>query len=423
MMTQTWAILWDTFRELRSRRLWWLTLGLSLLVVGAFGAIGLSERGMTFAWWEIENPFLNSLAVSAGDFYTNIFVQFGVAWWLGWLGLILALMSTASIVPDMVSAGSIELVLSKPIGRWRLLLTKYAGALGFVGFQVLVFTAASVGVIGVRGGVWLPGLLIAVPLVMGVFSMLYCVSVLVGLVTRSTLAALVMTALFWGFVTMLSTAYSGTEFFREVNALNLESQSRRVERLRGQLAALNQRREPVQAGGVTTEGGQSEGGAVEGGAVGGTAGEPVEGWETGADEGARLAERLGKAEEELALVEENRRLIGRIEWWLRVSITALPKTGRSIELMTGWLESQAQVDRRERTQGEAQDFVGAFDPNRGRRRTAAEEEEERRRERVIEARVVSARREQSAWWVLGTSGAFNGVVLMVACWRFGRRDF
>ncbi|MBA4027625.1 MAG: hypothetical protein C0475_00510 [Planctomyces sp.] len=410
MITQTWAIVWDTFRELRSRRLWWLTLGLSLLVVGVFGAIGLGERGLTFLWWELETPFLNKQTVGVRDFYTNIFVQFGVAWWLGWLGLILALMSTASIVPDMVSAGSIELVLSKPIGRWRLLLTKYAGALGFVGVQVLVFAAASILVIGVRGGVWLPGLLIAVPLVVGVFSMLYCVCVLTGLLTRSTLAALVITALFWGFVSLLSTAYTGTEFFREVNALNLESQGRRVERLRAQRAAL----EESQAPGADGDGPAGQAQLPE---------ETGERWDLGPGEAERLAERLREAEAELARVEENRRLIGRVEWWLRASITALPKTGRAIEMMTGWLESEAQVAQREQRQSEGQDLVGAFDPNRGRPQSPEEEAEERRRERVIEARVVSARREQSAWWVLGTSGAFNAAVLLVACWRFGRRDF
>ena len=124
--------------------------------------------------------------------------------------MILAVISTAAIVPDFVSGGAVELALSKPIGRVRLFLTKYFMGLLFVTLQVGVFSLASFLVIGLRGGAWEPRLFMAIPIVVGVFSFLFCVSALVGLLTRSTIAALLLTLLFWIFLFILNAADSST---------------------------------------------------------------------------------------------------------------------------------------------------------------------------------------------------------------------
>src|SRR5439155_22018452 len=133
----------------------------------------------TFLWWE--TPI--SVQVSASDLYKILFSEFGIKWWLSFIATILALISTASIFPDFITGGSIDLYLSKPIGRLRLFLTKYATGLLFVALQVLVFSLASFVVIGVRGKSWEPGIFLAVPLVVSFFSYIYCVCVLIGIVT------------------------------------------------------------------------------------------------------------------------------------------------------------------------------------------------------------------------------------------------
>lgn len=63
--------------------------------------------------------------------------------------------------------------------------------------QVTLFSAACFLIIGLRGGAWEPSLFVAVPVVVCFFSYMFCVCVLLGLVTRSTLAALLLTLLFW----------------------------------------------------------------------------------------------------------------------------------------------------------------------------------------------------------------------------------
>ena len=60
-MTAFLAILIDTYRELSSRRLFWLSMGLSALVVLAFAVIGINEKGMSILTWTIELPLLNTL--------------------------------------------------------------------------------------------------------------------------------------------------------------------------------------------------------------------------------------------------------------------------------------------------------------------------------------------------------------------------
>lgn len=44
-MRQTWAILFDAYRELNAKKLFWITLALSGLVVVAFAMVSLTPKG------------------------------------------------------------------------------------------------------------------------------------------------------------------------------------------------------------------------------------------------------------------------------------------------------------------------------------------------------------------------------------------
>ncbi|XOV75481.1 MAG: hypothetical protein ACFHWZ_19225 [Phycisphaerales bacterium] len=45
---KTWALFVDAYRELNSKKLFWITMILSGLVVAIFGAIGLRRMGSAF---------------------------------------------------------------------------------------------------------------------------------------------------------------------------------------------------------------------------------------------------------------------------------------------------------------------------------------------------------------------------------------
>jgi ABC-type transport system involved in multi-copper enzyme maturation permease subunit len=196
-VTQTLAIFLDAYRDLNSRKLFWLALALSLLGVLLVGSVGIDATGVSVLWFHIDSQFVNTGFITPGTFYKIIFQNLGINVWLTWLAAILALISTASIVPELLASGSIDMMLSKPISRTRLFLTRWVTGLFFAAIQAAVFVIASFLVIGIRGGAWEPELFVAVPAVVVFFSYLYCFCALVGVLTRSTVASLLLTLVFW----------------------------------------------------------------------------------------------------------------------------------------------------------------------------------------------------------------------------------
>ena len=109
-LIQTRALFIDAYRELSSKKLFWLALAISLLVVGVLASFGVSPKGVTLLWWEFENSIFNSKLISPGQYYKFVFSEFGVPYWLGWGATILALVSTGGLFPDFIASGSIELM-------------------------------------------------------------------------------------------------------------------------------------------------------------------------------------------------------------------------------------------------------------------------------------------------------------------------
>jgi ABC-type transport system involved in multi-copper enzyme maturation permease subunit len=213
-MTQTWAIFMEAYRNLNSKKLFWMVLILSGLVVVGFACVGINEKGVKIAIWQLDSDAVNTKHIPPDEFYKSIFVQIGISVWLSWLATILALISTAGIFPDLLTSGSIDLLISKPIGRLRLFLTEYMAGLLFVALQVTIFSMASFLVLGLRGGAWEPGLFLAVPLVVCFFSYLFSVCVLLGVVTRSTVASLLLTLMFWFLVWAIGATENSLLMFK-----------------------------------------------------------------------------------------------------------------------------------------------------------------------------------------------------------------
>jgi len=113
-MMQFKALLIDAYRQLSAAKLFWLTLGLSVLVVVMFGSIGFNAQGISlfFGAWEIESEQLREGSPWARGLYIGIYSSFLVNIWLAWIATILALISTCSVFPEFVHSGSIELTIS-----------------------------------------------------------------------------------------------------------------------------------------------------------------------------------------------------------------------------------------------------------------------------------------------------------------------
>ncbi len=376
VLIQTWALTVDAYRELNGKKLFWFTLALSALVVGVFASLGVNERGITILWWTIENPVVNTSLMTEAEFYKGLFSSFGVAMWLGWLASILALVSTASIFPDLLASGSVELMLSKPISRLRLFLTKYLLGLMFVALQVLVFTAAVFVLIGVRGGEWSGAVFLAVPVVVVFFSYLFSICVLFGVVTRSTIASLLLTLLAWLFFFCLNAADSAVLSLREINAVRQDGVATRIALLESDLA----RREAAP---------EADGPAIE-------------------SIRTRL-QTLRSRREELRANAEAMRTPARIVHAAKLIFPKTAETTGLIERSVGDLMPRGGA----RADDPADDSFltagfGGLTP-------AQQQEVQRRIKAELDGRSLA--------WVLGTSLAFEGVVLAIAAWVFCRRDF
>lgn len=229
-MIQTFAILNDSLRQLRSRYLFWVTLLISAFAAAAlFATYSFNEQGIRFLWFKTwNNSMIRAGAPGSRDFVSFLFNGVFVKFWLAWGTIILAIISTSSILPDFLASGAVDVSLAKPISRVRLFATKVVGALLFVALQVGVSVGLAYLIIGLKFGFWLHAALWAIPLITLQFFYLYAFSALVAVVTRSTLASLIGTALFWFVVFIVQFASNQIQAGIAQNQTMLEQNEARI---------------------------------------------------------------------------------------------------------------------------------------------------------------------------------------------------
>jgi hypothetical protein len=114
-----------------------------------------------------------------------------------WAAVLIGVIITASFIPNMLQKGAVELWLAKPVHRPALLIYKYLGGLLFVFILTAVTVLGVWTAIGLRSGIWATGFLIVIPAVTFYFALLYSVSTLTAVLTRSTVVAILATIAVW----------------------------------------------------------------------------------------------------------------------------------------------------------------------------------------------------------------------------------
>ncbi len=122
---QTQALIVDTFREASARKIIWGFFGCStalivffLLIVkidivqGSLAAVSIFGRTQT-----------RDVAVVVKQAHGAI------ASFLYGFGMLLSVLASAGLIPTIFEPGRIELLLSKPIERWHILLGRFRGEL------------------------------------------------------------------------------------------------------------------------------------------------------------------------------------------------------------------------------------------------------------------------------------------------------
>ncbi len=362
------ALLVDAYRELNSRKLFWVVLSLSFIFILVYASIGFDDKGvfMFFGLQHTESELIRAGTPMAGLLYRGIFATFVVPIWLAWIATILALISTAPIFPEFVAGGSIDLVLCKPISRLRVFLYKYLASLLFVVLQVTVFCAGIFLAMGWRLNDWDWRVFLAIPLVTLVYSYLYSFCVFVGVWTRSTLAALLLTMLLWFGI----YAVNATEGIVVMVRSQMEAH---VEQFDEELALMRGRN-----GDVSTDSGQ---------------------WKMVEDQ---------RNKEQAAIDKINR--------WVKLIRAArypMPKTGETIQLLDRTLARVDDINLMDLITGKV--MVGADGKPRKRR---AMEMGERAQEKTMQEAERS-----SPLFILSTSLGFECLMLAGAALVFCRRDY
>ena len=128
---------------------------------------------------------------------TETVIAFVISRLVGNVGVFIALLVTASIVPQMLDAGAIDLLLSKPVSRPLLFLSKFLGGCIFILLNAAFLITGLWLLIGIRLGLWSSGLLWTIPVFVFVFAVYYSVSTLAAIIWRNAVVSIVVSILFW----------------------------------------------------------------------------------------------------------------------------------------------------------------------------------------------------------------------------------
>jgi ABC-type transport system involved in multi-copper enzyme maturation permease subunit len=113
------------------------------------------------------------------------------------IGLAIAILVTAPVIPVTLDPGSIHLLLSKPISRPLLYVSKFLGGCAFVLISAAYLFLGLWAILGVRLGMWELRLLWCIPIYGFVFAVYYSVAALAGAVWRNTIVSVIIAVLFW----------------------------------------------------------------------------------------------------------------------------------------------------------------------------------------------------------------------------------
>jgi ABC-type transport system involved in multi-copper enzyme maturation permease subunit len=193
---ETLALIRDTFRESLARKIFWGFLGCSTalilffilalnidLVDGAMAAVSLFGKEVDNGRLiDVEKAVRRILGVVAAFLFTA--------------GLFLSVFASAGLIPTMFEPGRIELLLSKPLTRTRLLVGRYLGTLAVIGSNMLFLVLGVWVTLGLKTGIWNPNFLLSAALAIFAFAVMLSVVTLVAVLSSSAVLATMVTYFF-----------------------------------------------------------------------------------------------------------------------------------------------------------------------------------------------------------------------------------
>ena len=380
------AMLIDTWRELTSRFLFWIVLAISAFIVLLLTSVGFDETGISL-WWGLshsEHELLRRGTRNLDVVYRAFFSDVLVGFWLTYAATFLGLISTASVFPDFLSGGGVDMLLAKPRRRPTIFIAKFVASLLFAAVPVTLVCLGVLLSMRTALGVWEFEILYALPYVLLFYSSLFAVCVLVGTVTRSALASLLLTVVIWGLFLAAGAVESTAGFAYD----QIQEDIERVQNGDDEKKSKRRRRRPPRAAQVEMEENKFDSDEA-----------------SPADSAFNRAARLESLEEFAANAALTERIASAIRW-------PLPKGVEIIDLM------------RERiTPEDDPNFFIAFGMTMSGQPIELAETVGSLADQVTD-NILSARKvRRSNRYVIGTTVLFQAITLGLAIGWFTRRDY
>jgi len=202
---QTYAVVLLTFRELWAKKitlglflvctLAWIVLSMALNLDVVEGSLaGIRIFGQTADPTEVvRDPKTGEMvrqAVTLQGFVLGMNRLVGGAAYI--LGTLLGLFATAPLAVSMMESGRIDLLISKPLSRSRILAGYVLGVwLTALALSVYLIFATWL-VMSMKTGIWDPTFLLAIPIIVAMFAVMYAVVIFLSVTTQSSALALVV---------------------------------------------------------------------------------------------------------------------------------------------------------------------------------------------------------------------------------------
>ena len=186
----TLSLIRDTFREAFARKIFWAFFGCSTALILFFifiMRVDVVEGALaTASIFGRSGPSQSVERMVAG-------VHAGIANFIYSIGMCLAVFASAGLISAVFEPGRIELLLSKPVTRYHILLGRYAGNILVVACNLFYLLFAIWIIIGFKAHVWHAGFLFAGLSTLFVFCVLLTVSLLTGVLWESAAVSIIAT--------------------------------------------------------------------------------------------------------------------------------------------------------------------------------------------------------------------------------------
>ena len=184
------ALVADTFREAFSRKIFWGFFGCSSALILFFIFI----MRIDVVQGAVATVSLFGSAGRTEDVQRLVHQAHGaIAAFLYTAGMFLAVFASAGLIPSVFEPGRIELLLSKPVARYHILLGRYLGNLLVIAVNLFYLVFFVWLIFGLKTGVWTLGFLVSSLLTLFVFAVLLTVVVLVGVLWESAAVTTMVT--------------------------------------------------------------------------------------------------------------------------------------------------------------------------------------------------------------------------------------